>query len=47
MANHWFAANVNQLVQAMAAFAPSAMGETTLPANYQSSLNSVIAANWQ
>ncbi len=40
------AANVNQLVQAMASFAPPAMGETNLSTNYDQSLNAVIAANW-
>ncbi len=39
--------NVQNLVQAMASFSPPAAGQTTLPPNYQSSLNSVIAANWQ
>jgi hypothetical protein len=39
--------NVQNLVNAMAAFAPPAAGQTTLPANYQSSLTPVIAANWQ
>jgi Ca2+-binding RTX toxin-like protein len=39
--------NVQNLVQAMATFSPPAAGQTTLPPNYQSSLNSVIAANWQ
>ncbi|MNR27892.1 Bifunctional hemolysin/adenylate cyclase precursor [compost metagenome] len=39
--------NVQNLVQAMASFSPPAAGQTTLPANYQSSLNSVIVANWQ
>ncbi|MCU4120153.1 calcium-binding protein [Variovorax sp. N23] len=38
---------VQNLVQAMAGFAPPAAGQTTLPANYQSSLGTVIAANWQ
>ncbi len=38
---------VQNLVQAMAAFSPPATGETTLPANYATSLSSVIAANWQ
>ena len=38
---------VQNLVQAMAAFSPPAAGQTTLPASYQSSLNTVIAANWQ
>ncbi|MGI4776718.1 MAG: calcium-binding protein [Janthinobacterium lividum] len=37
---------VQNLVQAMAGFAPPAAGQTTLPANYQTSLDSVIAANW-
>lgn len=37
---------VQNLVSAMAAFAPPAAGQTTLPANYASSLNTVIAANW-
>lgn len=39
--------DVHNLVQAMASFAPPAAGQTTLPQNYQDSLNSVIAANWQ
>ena len=38
--------DVQNLVQAMASFAPPAAGQTTLPQNYQDSLNSVIAANW-
>jgi Ca2+-binding RTX toxin-like protein len=38
---------VQNLVQAMASFAPPAAGQTTLPANYQSGLATVIAANWQ
>jgi Ca2+-binding RTX toxin-like protein len=38
---------VQNLVNAMAAFAPPAAGQTTLPANYSSSLEPVIAANWQ
>ena len=38
---------VQNLVSAMAAFAPPAAGQTTLPASYASSLNTVIAANWQ
>jgi Ca2+-binding RTX toxin-like protein len=37
---------VANLVNAMAGFAPPAAGQTTLPANYQSSLEPVIAANW-
>jgi len=38
---------VQNLVSAMAAFAPAAAGETTLSASYAASLNPVIAANWQ
>ncbi|MEO8024744.1 MAG: calcium-binding protein [Polaromonas sp.] len=38
---------VQNLVQAMASFAPPAAGETTLPANYADTLNPVLAANWQ
>ena len=38
---------VQNLVNAMAAFTPPAAGETTLPANYASALAPVIAANWQ
>jgi Ca2+-binding RTX toxin-like protein len=38
---------VENLVSAMAAFAPPSTGQTTLPQNYQDSLNSVIAANWK
>ncbi|QID18144.1 hypothetical protein G3580_11150 [Nitrogeniibacter mangrovi] len=41
------AGQVENLVNAMAAFAPPAAGETTLPQNYQDALGSVIAANWQ
>ncbi|WP_422088159.1 calcium-binding protein [Variovorax sp.] len=37
---------VQNLVQAMASFAPPTPGQTTLPPNYQSSLAPVIAANW-
>ncbi|VVM48353.1 calcium-binding protein [Pseudomonas fluorescens] len=37
---------VNNLVTAMAAFAPPASGQTTLPAAYQTALVPVIAANW-
>ena len=37
---------VDALVSAMAGFAPPASGQSTLPANYQSTLNPVIAANW-
>ncbi|MDB5799913.1 MAG: hypothetical protein JWL63_852, partial [Rhodocyclales bacterium] len=37
---------VQNLVSAMAAFAPPGAGQSTLPANYQTALNPVIAANW-
>ena len=37
---------VNNLVNAMAGFAPPAAGQTTLPADYRSSLAPVLAANW-
>jgi Ca2+-binding RTX toxin-like protein len=40
------AANVQNLVNAMASFTPPAQGQTTLPSNYQTALGSVIAANW-
>ena len=40
-------ANVQNLVNAMASFAPPAMGQTTLPPDYQTALAPVIAANWQ
>ena len=39
--------HVQSLVQAMAAFAPPAAGQTTLPTDYAATLNPVIAANWQ
>jgi Ca2+-binding RTX toxin-like protein len=38
---------VDALVQAMAAFAPPAAGQTSLPANYHDALAPVLAANWQ
>ncbi|SDO46823.1 Ca2+-binding protein, RTX toxin-related [Rhodoferax sp. OV413] len=38
---------VQNLVDAMAAFSPPAAGQTTLAANYATTLNPVIAANWQ
>jgi len=38
---------VEALVQAMAAFAPPASSQTTLPQNYQDALAPVLAANWQ
>ncbi|MGI4777798.1 MAG: calcium-binding protein [Janthinobacterium lividum] len=37
---------VQNLVQAMAAFAPPAAGETTLQPSYQAALAPVLAANW-
>ena len=37
---------VQNLVSAMAAFAPPAAGQTTLPANYATTLAPVLAANW-
>jgi Ca2+-binding RTX toxin-like protein len=37
---------VQDLVSAMASFAPPAIGQTTLPANYQTTLLPVIAADW-
>ncbi|MDL2339166.1 MAG: calcium-binding protein, partial [Pseudomonadota bacterium] len=40
------ASQVQRLVDAMAAFAPPAAGQTTLPANYQTALNPVIAPSW-
>jgi Ca2+-binding RTX toxin-like protein len=38
---------VDALVAAMASFAPPAAGQTVLPADYQTALNPVIAANWK
>jgi len=38
---------VDQLVNAMAAFAPPAAGQAALSAAYQTALNPVIAANWK
>jgi Ca2+-binding RTX toxin-like protein len=38
---------VDNLVQAMASFAPPSMGQTTLQPDYQTALAPVIAANWQ
>ena len=34
------------LVSAMAAFAPPALGQTTLPSSYQTTLLPIIAADW-
>ena len=39
--------NVQNLVNAMASFAPPAAGQTILPTSYQDALAGVIAANWQ
>jgi hypothetical protein len=38
--------NVDALVSAMAAFLPTAIDQHSLPSNYPSALNPVIAANW-
>jgi hypothetical protein len=38
---------VQNLVNAMATFAPPAAGQTTLPQGYQDALAGLIAANWQ
>ncbi|HEU4459752.1 MAG TPA: calcium-binding protein [Methylibium sp.] len=38
---------VQALVDAMAAFAPPAVGQTTLPPTYSTALSATIAANWQ
>ena len=38
---------VENLVNAMASFAPPAAGQTTLPDDYQAALAPVLAANWQ
>lgn len=40
------ASQVQQLVDAMAAFAPPTAGQTTLPPNYAAALNPVIAPSW-
>jgi len=37
---------VQNLVNAMAAFSPPAAGQTTLPPSYQTALQPVLAANW-
>jgi Ca2+-binding RTX toxin-like protein len=44
---HLLEGQVDALVSAMAAFAPPASGQTTLPPNYQTVLNPIIATNWQ
>jgi hypothetical protein len=38
---------VQNLVNAMAAFTPPAPGQTTLPTNYATTLNPTITATWQ
>ena len=38
---------VQNLVNAMSSLTPPAAGQTTLPAEYQTQLNAVIASNWQ
>ena len=40
------ASKVQGLVDAMASFTPPAQGQTTLPANYQTSLATAIATSW-
>jgi len=40
-------ANVDALVQAMAAFAPPSAGQSMLPQDYRTALAPVLAANWQ
>ncbi|MFT3858776.1 MAG: calcium-binding protein [Aquabacterium sp.] len=40
------AGSVANLVNAMSAFTPPALGQTTLPVNYQAALSSTIAQNW-
>ncbi|HEY8158034.1 MAG TPA: matrixin family metalloprotease [Methylobacter sp.] len=40
-------AGCDQLIQAMASFAPPAAGQTSLPQNYQDTLTPNLAANWQ
>lgn len=40
-------AQVANLVDAMAAFAPPSLGQTTLPEHYRSVLDSTLAVNWQ
>jgi Ca2+-binding RTX toxin-like protein len=40
------ASKVNQLIDAMAAFAPPSSSSSSLPANYQAALQPVLAASW-
>ncbi len=44
---HLLDTQVDALVNAMAAFAPPAAGQSTLPADYQAALSPVIAASWR
>ncbi len=44
---HLLESQVDALVSAMAAFAPPAAGQTSLPADYLTALNPVIAASWK
>jgi hypothetical protein len=39
--------HVNNLVNAMAAFAPPAAGQSNLSGGYQSALSTTLAANWK
>ena len=39
-------ADIDKLIDAVAAFSPPALGQTTLPANYQQGLAPVLAAAW-
>jgi hypothetical protein len=41
------AGGIEQLVQAMASFAPPASGETTLPPELAANLAPALSANWQ
>ncbi len=42
-----YASQVNQLVSAMAAFVPPAMGQTTLPTEQQAALDPWLSISWQ
>jgi Ca2+-binding RTX toxin-like protein len=44
---HLLETQVDALVNAMAAFAPPAAGQSSLPADYQTALSPVIAASWR
>jgi hypothetical protein len=45
--DHQIHCQVDNLVNAMAAFTPLPMGQTALPQTYQDQLLPVISANWQ